>query len=162
MFRPRWKLAAAVLPVVALVIGLTLALGVNSANAQIDVQHGIAFTKGCDSPTAIGNAYTCSFTIQNIVDQAHDTLTTTGLADTVHAAGGDVSSGNIFGSLKLVNATPPSNPLGQPTCSGIGLTGTGTLADPWQGADLCTLPFGSVVNVEDSSHYTVQAADFGL
>src|SRR5262249_34682740 len=34
--------------------------------------------------------------------------------------------------------------------------------DPWQHADLCTLPFGSRINVQSQSHYTVKAADFGL
>ena len=164
MLLRRWKRTVTVLPFVALLIGFTLALGATSASAQVDVQHGIAFTKGCSSPTAIGNAYSCSFSIANLVDEAHDTLTISGLVDTVHSAGGDVPSGNVFGSVKLDSCSTSSGVCTQTaaTCSGAGITGTGTRADPWQHADLCTLPFGSRINVESFSHYTVLAADFGL
>src|SRR5215217_7060787 len=77
------------------------------------VQHGISVTKGCVSLVMIGEAYSCSFTIRNNVDEAHDTATVNSLVDTVHAAGGDQSSGNIFSTLNLVllqgtAATPPN------------------------------------------------------
>ena len=53
-----------------------------------DTQHGISFTKGCVSPTQIGQPYTCTYSIRNDIDEAQDTLTINGLIDTVHAAGG--------------------------------------------------------------------------
>jgi hypothetical protein len=121
-----------------------------------DPQHGIAFTKGCAPTTPVGQPYRCSYSVQNTVDDAQDTLTISGLNDTVHAAGGDVSSGNIFSSLAFDNAGTSA------TCSGPGLTGTGTVADPWTNASKCTLPFGSGINVHSTSHYSVQAGDFTL
>jgi hypothetical protein len=119
-------------------------------------QHGISFTKGCVPTTPIGQPYSCSYSALNNVDQAHDTLTFSGLNDTVHAKGGDVSSGNVFSALSLDNAGTSA------TCSGPGLVGTGTDADPWKNATTCTLPFGSQIDVHSFSHYTVTAADFTL
>ena len=156
MLRPRWKRTATVLSLVAVLVGVTLALGATSATAQEVTQHGISFTKGCTSPTAIGQAYSCSYSIRNNVDDAQDTLTINGLTDVVHSAGGDVNSGNVFGSLQLIGT------LGTPSCPGA--TGTGTALDPWRAPGLtsCTLPFGSRIFVQSFSHYTVQAADFAL
>ena len=34
--------------------------------------------------------------------------------------------------------------------------------NPWIGATMCTLPFGSRINFESTSHYTVQPGDFAL
>jgi hypothetical protein len=171
MSKRRLKQTSAILWLVGVLIGTTMALGATSATAQVvEVQHGISFTKGCSSPTAIGAPYTCSFSVQNNVDEAHDTLTINGLVDTVQCApsaacpGGTVSSGNVFSSLKLDNCSGPGPVCTQTTatCTGTLLTGTGTRADPWQNAQSCTLPFGSRINVESFSHYTVQEADFGL
>src|SRR5580765_514463 len=140
-----------------------LTFGLTGASAD-DVQHGISFTKGCSSPTAIGSAYACSYSVQNNVDDAHDTLTINGLVDTVHSAGGDVPSGNIFSSVKLDSCSTSVGPCVQTTatCSGGAITGTGTRVDPWMNATLCTLPFGSRINVQSFSFYTAQAADFAL
>src|SRR5215510_3711185 len=71
-----------------------LVLGTGSASAQ-NFFHGIAFTKGCDSPTDIGDPYTCAYSVLNVADTAHDTLTFNGISDQVHAFTGDVNSGNI-------------------------------------------------------------------
>jgi hypothetical protein len=119
-------------------------------------QHGISFTKGCASPTPVGSPYSCSYTVSNIVDGAGDTLAISGIDDVVHSAGGDIDSGNIFTAVKLDNAGTSA------TCTGPGLTGTGTPADPWGNATSCTLPAGSTIDVQPSSQYTVQAADFNL
>src|SRR5215217_4318585 len=132
--------------------------GVVGAVAAGTVQHGIALTKGCTSPVKIGDPYSCSFVIRNIVDEAHDTLTIDSLVDTVHAASGDVSTGNIFNTLKLVFAQDTG--VSPPTCTGG--SGAGTGASPYTGATSCTLPFGTRINVQAFSHYTVQAGDFGL
>src|SRR3954451_14382565 len=83
------------------VLFVLLGLGVGGAQAALG-QHGIAFVKGCDSPTNIGDPYNCSYTILNVVDTVHDTLSVTGLSDQVHAASGDVNSGNILPALQLV------------------------------------------------------------
>jgi hypothetical protein len=147
--------------IVAATIGLAL-IGSASAAPGDPINHGISFTKGCASPTQIGQPYSCTYSIRNVIDEARDTLTINGLTDTVHSAGGDVSSGNVFGSLRLEIgpflagfSTPPSCP---------GATGTGTAADPFRGPGLtsCILPFGSRLNVQSFSFYTVQAADFNL
>jgi hypothetical protein len=134
---------------------------VGSAGAAdpIDVQHGISFTKGCESPTTIGAAFTCTYSIRNNVDEAHDTLTITGLEDTVHSAGGDVSSGNAIANLKFEIGEFEPTFSTPPFCNG---QGTGTHDDPFRNATMCTLPYGSRLNVQGFSHYTVKAADYEL
>src|SRR5262245_63745733 len=82
-----------------------LILGVGGASAQ-NFFHGIAFTKGCDSPANVGSPYVCSYQVLNLVDTAHDTLTLMGLNDQVHSFNGDVNSGNILGALELVFSSP--------------------------------------------------------
>src|SRR5262245_42443233 len=118
---------------------LVVAGTVGGAAFAADVQHGIARAKGCVSPTTVGSPYTCSYTVRNEVDDAHDTLMISGLGDVVQSAGGAVASGNVLDKLKLVfvqgtAVTPPS-------CTGG--TGSGTDADPYTGATSCVLPFGS-------------------
>src|SRR3954451_1616071 len=129
-----------------------LTFGVVGSQAALG-QHGIAFVKGCDSPTNIGDPYSCSYTILNVVDTVHDTLKVTGLSDQVHSAGGDVNSGNILPALQLVFS-------GAVNC--VGGSGAGTGASPYIGATSCTLPFGSSISTNAFSFYTVQAADFAL
>src|SRR5262245_10414517 len=149
---------------VALTVCAFAMLVVAGGAGAADVQHGISFTKGCSSPTAIGSPYSCSFSVQNNIDEAHDTLTINGLVDVVHSAGGDVNSGNVFSTVSLDSCSTSSGACVQTTatCSGGALTGTGTRVDPWKNATSCALPFGSRINVQSFSHYTVQAADFGL
>src|SRR3954447_8439491 len=129
----------------ALVLAASAVFGVGFATAADPANHGISVTKGCTSPTQIGAPYACTYSFRNNVDDAQDTLTVSGLTDVVHAAGGNVSSGNVFGSLKLVAVT------GTPSCPGA--TGTGTVADPWRSPGLtsCTLPFGSRINTQSFS-----------
>jgi len=143
------------LAILSVVMLAVFGIGIPSALAA-DVQHGIGFTKGCASPSNIGAAYACTYTVRNVLDEAEDTLTIDGLVDTVHAAGGDVNSGNVFSFLQLVAAA------GAPTCPGA--TGTGTAFDPWRAPGLtsCTLPFGSRINAQPFSFYTVQPADSTL
>jgi hypothetical protein len=131
-------------------LSAVLVLGVPSAMAAF---HGVAQTKQCASPTKIGDAYTCLAQILNVVDTGHDTIRVTGLSDTVNAAGGGVTTGNILSSTGLVFN-------GAVTC--IGGTGAGTVADPYIGATECLLPFGSSITTKAFSHYTVQAADFNI
>jgi hypothetical protein len=119
-------------------------------------QHGISFTKGCTSPTKIGDPYSCSYSARNNVDDAQDTLTINGLDDVVHAAAGNVDQGNVFSSLRLDDGGTAA------TCSGPGISGAGTSNDPWTNATSCTIPFGSRINVQSFSHYTVQPGDFTL
>ena len=147
---------------IAAALLVLFALSGSSASADNPVNHGITFTKGCASPTGIGQPYSCTYSIRNIVDEAQDTLTIHGLVDTVHSAGGDVSSGNVFSSLQLtIGALLPGFST-LPTCPGA--TGTGTALDPFRAPGLtsCTLPFGSRLNAQSFSFYTVQAGDFNL
>ena len=122
--------------VLALAIGVVWGVsGVMAAD-----QHGIGFSKGCNGPTNIGSPYTCSYTITNNQDNpAHDTLTITSIVDVVHAAGGDVTSGNL---LDLTGAT-------------LVLSGGATC-----GAGKCTLPNGASIATSDLSFYNVVAADY--
>src|SRR5829696_3678445 len=108
----------------ALVVCVATVFGISAANGQTTVQHGIGFTKGCVSPTKIGDPYQCSYTIRNILDEAGDTLTINGLVDVVHSAGGDVSSGNIIGAVQITVE-------GGATCVATG--GNGSVATPYTG-----------------------------
>jgi uncharacterized repeat protein (TIGR01451 family) len=135
-----------------LVVAGVLVAGVGPASAQSGF-HGIGFVKGCDSPTKVGDPMNCSYAILNIVDTADDTLRIFGLSDQVHAAGGNVSSGNILGALQLVFTGPV-------IC--IGGSGSGTDDDPYLGATACELPFGSAITTNSHSFYTVTAADYAL
>ena len=128
-----------------------MVFGVSGALA--DDFHGIAFAKGCTSPVEIGDPYTCSLQILNVVDTAQDTLRVTGFSDVVHSAGGDVATGNILSTTGLVFN-------GAVSCTGG--SGAGTSGDPYLGATECLLPFGTSIQTKPFSHYTVQANDFNL
>src|SRR5450759_1433804 len=97
----RFSVGLAAAALVALAIGPT-------AVRAVDVQHGIGLTKGCTSPTKIGDPYACSYTIHNVLDDAEDTLTINSLIDVVSSAGGDVNSGNILGSVQVTTTTTPT------------------------------------------------------
>jgi uncharacterized repeat protein (TIGR01451 family) len=149
----------------AIVVVLLLVAVCAPAASSADVNHGILFTKGCNGSTPIGQPYSCTYTVQNFVDDAGDTLSFDGLTDTVHAAGGNVSSGNVFSQLRLEIGTFLPGFSTAPYCTG-GI-GTGTALDPFRSAPgnpliSCTLPFGSRLNVQSFSFYTVQPADLGL
>src|SRR5262249_2029509 len=126
-------------------------------------QHGIGVTKGCSSPTNIGQPYSCTYSVINTVDEAQDTLTFDGVSDTVHASGGNVASGNIFASLRYVIGPFLMGFSTPPFCT-AGIA-TGTALDPFRSAPgnplvSCTLPFGSRLNTLSNSFYTVQPLDF--
>src|SRR5262249_8826433 len=77
-----------------------------------------------------------------------------GLVDVVHAASGDVNSGNILGALQLIFSSP--------TVTCVGGSGAGTAQSPYTGATSCDLPFGTNITTNGNSFYTVQAGDFAL
>src|SRR5262245_15667817 len=93
---------------VGLVACAFVVLVVVGGASAADAQHGISFTKGCTSPTAIGSPYSCSFSVINNIDEAQDTLTINGLVDVVHAASGDANSGNVFSTLKFDSCSTSS------------------------------------------------------
>lgn len=147
------------------VVVLTGSLVAVAAHADdpVFVQHGIGFTKGCNSTVNIGALYTCTQSIRNNLDEADDTLTISNIVDTVHGANGDVSSpANFFKTAKMDNIDPISHLATTASCSGVGMTGSGSVADPWTGVDLCTLPAGSRIHVAGIPFYAVQSADYGL
>ena len=151
-----WKGLSGLVVLVAL-----LTLGVSSASAVDNVQHGIGFTKGCASPTAIGQPYTCSFGVRNVLDEAHDTLTINSLIDVVHASGGDVGTGtNILPVGADHDVDRDGGLQSGATCTAA--SGDGSLATPYTGVTSCTLPFNSRLQVLPFSHYTVQPGDFNL
>ena len=125
---------------------------VGSAAAQEPV-HQILFSKGCAPSTAIGEPYTCSYTIRNSVDDAGDTLTVSSLVDHVFTTP-TATSGNIIhdGAIVLFS--------GSATCTGG--TGSGTVVNPWLNSTSCTLSAGGVIQVRNFSFYTVRDVDFAL
>src|SRR5215471_9495950 len=130
------------------VLRLAVALGAlvaflivsSGASSQPAPQHGIGLTKGCTSPTKVGDPYSCTFTVRNVLDEAQDTLTISGLTDTVHSAGGNVVFSTVLDSAPVV-------PSGGATCT----------APPNR---VCTIPFNGRVDIGPFTHYTVTAADF--
>jgi hypothetical protein len=111
--------------------------------------HGITFSKGCDSPTAIGSPYRCRYGIANIggdtgdVNTA-DTLTFNSITDLTQA-GVDVPSGEI---LDLLFLTPANGAF----CNTTGV-------NPGTGNTECTLPPGGIVRSRPFSYYTAQLGD---
>lgn len=82
-------------------------LGATAAYAQGTALHGIAFSKGCQSPINVGAPYTCTYKVVNDpnVNNSLDTLTFNAISDTVHASPADVSSGP---SLRRWSSRPTS------------------------------------------------------
>ena len=131
-----------------------LTLGtVPPVSAQVVIQ-GLGVAKGCDPSTPVGSPYQCGygFTNNNGVNPSNNTITITSVVDTVFAAGGNVSSGNILPSLHLILG-------GAATC--VGGAGLGT-AGPYIGATSCSIPQNSGILTQSFSYYTVTNADFGL
>src|SRR5262245_47380673 len=143
--------------IVGAAIALTAMLTAPAGAA--DTQHGISLTKGCVSPTQIGQPYVCTFSVRNTLDEAQDTLTINSLVDVVQAQGGDVRSGNGLGQVQLVIGPFAQGFNTPPTCAGPSLSGNGSAESPWTGATSCTIPYGSRINVNPFSFYTVKAAD---
>ena len=65
----------------------------------------------------------------------------TAMSDQVTNAGGPTLSGNIISQLQLVAQPRPR--ARRLFCTGPGLTGAGTLLNPWKGATSCQLPYGT-------------------
>jgi LPXTG-motif cell wall-anchored protein len=137
--RPHHRRRFALTALFALVLAMApVMLGATAAHAAGPF-HGITLQKFCTSPTPVGDQMQCSFKVTN-ADDNNENIVITSLTDVVHSAGGNVSSGNILGTLVWT-------PTGGASCGG------GT----------CTLP-----NKDDSiesnlfSHYTVQAADYNI
>ena len=100
---------------------------------------------------------TCTYSIRNKIDEAQDTLTINGLTDIVHAAGGDVSSGNVFSSLRFVIGAFLPGFSTPPTCTGRRrATAASAIRSAGRALTSCTLPFGSRINVLPFSFYTVR------
>src|SRR5262245_6016643 len=79
--------------VVTALAGFVLSFGTMPTSAQ--GEHGIGMSKGCDTPTKIGDLYTCRYTIRNNSDDFGDDLKVTSLVDTVNAFDGPQTSSNI-------------------------------------------------------------------
>src|SRR5580658_1653052 len=126
------------LVVVTLLMSVTGVLATATASSAL-VQHGIGVLKGCESPTAVGSPYACSYSITQ--DVSGDTATITSIVDTATTAGGPVISGNILPLLTLTLS-------GGAACNGA--------------QTACTIPDGGEIDTADYSYYTVKAADFGL
>jgi LPXTG-motif cell wall-anchored protein len=128
----------AVTALFALVLGMApVMLGATAAHAL--TFHGITIQKFCTSPTPVGDPMQCSFKVTN-ADDNNENIVVASLTDVVHSAGGDVSSGNILGTLSWT-------PSGGASCGG----GTCTLPDK-----------GDSIESNLFSHYTVQAADYNI
>ncbi len=120
--------------------------------------HGIGFNKGCNTPTNIGDPYTCTYGVVNssLTDTALDTLTFTAISDVVHASP-DVPSGNILPSLTIasvVGGASCKDSSNAATTGGAGALGSGTAP-----IAKCTLPSNSSVTFNPFSFYTVDSDD---
>ena len=129
-FTRKFQVALATMALVALSVG-----SVAPVSAQVVLQ-GLGVAKGCVGSTPVGSPYQCAygFTNNSGVNPSNNTITVTSVVDSVFASGGNVSSGNILGSLSLVFS-------GAATC--VGGSGLGTLVSPYVGATSCTIPQSS-------------------
>src|SRR5262249_31223072 len=127
-----------------------LIVGASPAAAD-NVQHGIGFTKGCNSPTKVGDPYTCTWTIRNVLDDAQDTLTINQIVDTIHTGLGNQTSATVLSDAPVFVS-------GSATCAAA--SGNGTAGNPYVGVTSCSLPFGGRVVVGSHSFYTVKGTDF--
>jgi hypothetical protein len=129
----------------ALVIATTaiFALGGAHVASAAPPFHGITLQKTCVDPVHIGDPYECAYRITN-ADDNNESITVSSVKDQVHAASGNVDSGELIGTLTWTAS-------GGASCTPPGPTTT------------CTLPTkGATVESSLNSFYTVQAADFGL
>jgi hypothetical protein len=84
------------------VSGLVASVSVSSPSASSQPPlHGIAFLKGCNSPVVIGELYTCDILTINNVSTNGETVDVLSITDIVHAAAGDVFSGELLPTLTL-------------------------------------------------------------
>ena len=146
----QWIVGSVGLTFAAVAFSSAIALTVSAGPSPSPV-HGIGFSKGCASPTNVGSAYRCTFTVVNLSlsDTALDTLTITALSDIVHAHPADVPSGNILSFLTV------SALAGGATCNVSGAsTGGGAT-----GNTICTLPSDSSISFALFSFYTADATD---
>lgn len=127
----------------AVVVGMQLSSPSARAATPTPVPlfHGMGLTKNCNSPTVVGSAYICSFKIQNLLDDAHDTMTITSLVDVVHSGSGGLTP------------VPSGNLLPLPT---VLTKSAGASCNPTQ--TLCTIPFGESIQLT-TSFYNVQPGD---
>ena len=89
----------------------------------------------------IGDPYECAYRVTNSDDNS-ESITVSSVKDQVHAASGNIDSGELIGSLTWTGS-------GGATCTPPGPTTT------------CTLPTnGATIQSDLNSFYTVQAADF--
>ena len=159
----RWSFAGAVRTGVGVVLMLALLTLFGVSGAGADVQHGIGFQKGCESPTKVGDPVLCQYLVanNNFTNESLDTVTFDFIADVTHAASGDTPETNILASLEVFVLS------GTPTCTAA--SGSGTFADPWIGVTKCSLPGGNVLTgggssilTKDHAGYVVQPADYNL
>src|SRR5262249_9056820 len=75
------------------------------AGASASGFHGIALAESCNGLTKVGDPYTCTYIIQNIVDTSHDTWHVTSLSDTVFSAPPDTDP-SILHDAQLVFSGP--------------------------------------------------------
>jgi hypothetical protein len=87
-----------------------------TANSQ-PILHGIAFLKGCNSPVVIGEMYTCDVLTINNVSTNGETVDVLSITDVVHAAAGDVFSGELLPTLTLGFAGGAFCNIGQTICT---------------------------------------------
>ncbi len=126
-----------------------------------DVTYGVSVSKGCASPTLVGQKSICHYVFSNTGATSGDTVTLNMVNDTVTSAGGPVASGNILPGLSLLFNQPPiTGTPASPTCTGG--SGLGTVASPYVNATSCSVPFGANITSENFSWYTVTGADFAL
>src|SRR5262249_21324729 len=104
--------------------------------------YGVAISKSCVSPVAVGAGYTCTAGLDNNNSSSHDTVTVSLLVDHVLSSTGD------HAVTIPINASTPGLSL-------FAITATGATCS----TTLCTLPYGTGLSVT-FSHYTAVAGDF--
>src|SRR5215831_19718385 len=150
-----WRILAA--------LGIGAVLLTFAAGAGASGFHGIALAENCVGITKVGDPYTCTYQIQNIVDTSHDTWHVTGLSDTVFSAPPDTDP-TILHDAQLVFGVLIGSP---PPVTCVGGSGAGTTASPYVNATSCDMPFGTTISLFGNaalgtgfSFHTVSGADW--
>jgi hypothetical protein len=147
------------------VAGLSLAILVNGGSASATLRHNpplISEVCGSDLSLTgiyIGQPYVCSYAIQN-TDAFQDAISLSAINDVVLSDTGVISSGNILSSLDLIFEPGIGNPGVMPSCTGG--SGLGTVANPYIGATLCTIPWDAGIESANFSFYSASPLDYDL
>src|SRR4051812_49264894 len=152
----RWPLGLGLVCAVA-----AAALLVASAGADFPITYGVSVSKGCESPTKVGEHFFCAYTLSNTFSTSKETVVVTTTTDDAnrHVNNGTMENAgtNILPELSItIGKTADAAPGSQGSCDAAAGDG---IAIPYTGVLTCTLPFGWFIASADFDLGVVTDAD---